>query len=136
MEDFLLHGIPLLLAAASVPLLHRIERTRGRKLLYHIIYAAVCTVSAISLPSSVQGAIFSPGGVLVVGTLIPVYESIVAVCTLTEKDDKAWLMYWVAAGTFSYATEFIDTITEYLPSAGEHWYEFEFFAVLWMLLRK
>lgn len=40
----------------------------------------------------------------------------------------------VTNASFTYATEFVDTITHLLPFAGEHWYEFEFFFTLWMVL--
>jgi TB2/DP1, HVA22 family len=69
--------------------------------------------------------------------LVPWYildSSIVAVCTPGEHDDTAMLVYWIVSGTFNYMTEFIDEIKGIFPAGGEHWYEFEFFIVLWFLL--
>lgn len=66
--------------------------------------------------------------------MIPNYESIVAVCTIGEADDNAWLQFWITSGSLAYATEFIDNIRETFPEGGEHWYEFEFFFTLWLLL--
>jgi len=34
----------------------------------------------------------------------------------------------------AYCTEFIDNIRDIFPEGGEHWYEFEFFFTLWLLL--
>jgi hypothetical protein len=74
------------------------------------------------------------GGVIAIGTILPIYESILAICTVGEEDDTAWLGFWIASGALSYATEFIDEIRQIFPQGGEHWYEFEFFFTLWMLL--
>lgn len=37
-------------------------------------------------------------------------------------------------GTFTYCTEWMDTIAHHYPQLAEHWHEFEFFTILWMLL--
>lgn len=71
---------------------------------------------------------------LIVGTLIPIYESIVAVCTFDESDDEEWLCYWIVYGIFTYSTEFVDTIADHVPFVANHWYEIEFFITLWLLL--
>lgn len=78
--------------------------------------------------------LFQEAGVLVIGTCIPVYESIVAVCTFGESDDIEWLQFWIINATFTYATEFMDTIADKVPFAADHWYEIEFFITLWFLL--
>ena len=67
-------------------------------------------------------------------TVIPIYESIVAVCSIGDSDDNAWLQFWITSGTLAYCTEFIDNIRDVFPEGGEHWYEFEFFFTLWLLL--
>ena len=77
---------------------------------------------------------FCTGGVLLIGSVVPVYESIVAACSVETSDDLAWLQFWLASGSFAFATEFMDEITAYLPEAGEHWYEFEFFLTAWFML--
>jgi TB2/DP1, HVA22 family len=120
--------------AAAAPLLHRIPRTKGRRVLWHVAYVILAALTLIFLPEYIQDEIFSPGGVVVVGTLLPVYESIVAICTIGEQDDTAWLQYWITAATISFSTEFMDDITARLPAAGEYWFETEFFFTLWLLL--
>mmetsp|Transcript_7208 Transcript_7208/g.13450 ORF Transcript_7208/g.13450 Transcript_7208/m.13450 type:complete len:418 (-) Transcript_7208:204-1457(-) len=101
---------------------------------HHIIYAASVAATLLLLPESIQDEIFSPGGVVVVGTILPIYESILAVCTIKKTDDIYWLQYWITSGTLTYATEFIDKIRDVFPRGGERWYEFEFFFTLWLLL--
>ena len=124
----------ILLLALLTPLLSKLPRTRGKNPLFHVAYAVAVIAMLMLLPEFIQDEIFSPGGVVVVGTLLPVYQSIVAVCTPGEADDAIWLQYWIASGTLSYCTEFVDEIKQWFPEGGEHWYEFEFFVILWLML--
>ena len=134
LERIVNYGVLIGILCGMIPLLHRLPRTRGKNILFQVGYFAVVGLTIAFLPADIQEDIFSPGGVVVVGTVLPVYESIVAVCTPGEEDDTAWLQYWVAAGFLTYTTEWIDTIKETFPNGGEHWYEFEFFITLWLLL--
>lgn len=133
-EKIVIYGVSVLLVIGMVPLLARLPRTRGKNLIYHAAFACVASLILFLLPNDIQNEIFSPGGVIVIGTVLPIYESIKAVCTPGENDDSAWLQYWVASGTLSYCTEFVDEIRHIFPQGGEHWYEFEFFVTLWMML--
>ena len=133
-ERIVNYGVLIGVVCASVPMLSRLPRTRGKNAVFHGLYIAVAIAMLILIPEDFQEDIFSPGGVIVIGSILPVYESIVAVCTPGEEDDSAWLQFWIASGSLSYATEFIDTIRESFPQGGEHWYEFEFFFTLWLLL--
>jgi hypothetical protein len=128
------YAVFIALVCASVPLLHRLPRTKGKNPIFHGAYLAVAAAILLLLPETFQDDIFSPGGVVIVGTILPIYESIVAVCSPGEQDDAAWLQYWIATGCLSYGTEFIDVIRDWFPQGGEHWYEFEFFFTLWLLL--
>lgn len=85
------------------------------------------------VPDFIQDEIFSPGSVMVVGTLLPVYESVSASCSFGEGDDVAWLQYWIASSLLSFGTEFIDDIRDAFPNGGEHWFEFEMFFTLWLI---
>lgn len=116
-----------------LPLLHRLPRTRGRVWYWHVVFVLFQMTCLWLLPDFVQTEVFSPGGVVVIGTILPIYESIVAVCSIGQADDTSWLQYWIASASVSFATEFMDEIRHWLPSAGEHWYEFEFFLNLWLL---
>ena len=71
---------------------HRTERTKGRILRYHLYYAGVALAGILLVPSSMRYAIYSPLGVIIIGTVFPIYESIRAVCTPGGEDDKSWLM--------------------------------------------
>ena len=133
-DKIMLYGITVVVAVAMTPLLHRIPRTKGKNLLFQALYVIFVTIMLFFVPEWVQDELYSPGGVLLVGTLIPIYSSIVAAVTIDTTDDSAWLQFWVASSTFSFATEFMDEITAYLPEAGEHWYEFEFFFTLWLVI--
>lgn len=120
--------------ALAAPLLHRVKRTRGKRWLWHVIYLGVVAATLLLMPASIQDEIFSPGGVVVLGTLWPVYSSIRAITSIGEVDDTTWLQFWVTSATLSFSTEWMDSITTVLPAAGEHWYEFEFFFNLWLIL--
>lgn len=79
---------------------------------------------------------------VLVGTVLPMFESIRAVITVKTADDTVWLQYWLAQGCFSYSTEFLDTIIEtegaselwamLAPFLKAHWYEIEFFFMVWL----
>merc|ERR1712176_1449480 len=86
------------------------------------------------VPDFIQNTLFSPTGVLIIGTLVPIYESIRAVCTIEASDDEEWLQYWLASAAFTHCTEWMDIVAEHFPTVHEHWYELEFFVLLWMLL--
>ena len=116
------------------PILNRVRRTKGKNPFYHLLFIGAAVAVLILVPDKIQNILFSEGGVLVYGTLIPVYESIVAVCTIGEADDTGWLQFWLASGSFSYATEFMDTLADRIPFLAEHWYEFEFFVTIWLML--
>lgn len=122
--------IGVLLAATH----HRIPRTRGRVILYHIIYGAVATVSILFLPKSVRLGLFSPLGCLIIGTAFPIYGSIRAVCTPGGEDDKSWLQYWIMMGIILYTTYWLDDMAKTNDAVRERWYEVEFAILLWLLL--
>jgi hypothetical protein len=132
-DKLLIYGVSVLLLVASVPFLSKLPRNRGKNVIFHAVYVGAAVATLILLPEAIQKEIFSPGGVVVVGTLLPIYESIRAICTPGETDDTIWLQFWIASGALSYTTEFVDEIREYFPQGGEHWYEFEIFLTVWLM---
>eukprot|EP00543_Licmophora_paradoxa_P007492 CAMPEP_0202449048 /NCGR_PEP_ID=MMETSP1360-20130828/7823_1 /ASSEMBLY_ACC=CAM_ASM_000848 /TAXON_ID=515479 /ORGANISM="Licmophora paradoxa, Strain CCMP2313" /LENGTH=359 /DNA_ID=CAMNT_0049066859 /DNA_START=32 /DNA_END=1111 /DNA_ORIENTATION=+ len=120
--------------AVTIPILSKVPRSRGKNLAYHGIFFVIALLACIFVPDEIQESLFSEGSVLMVGTLIPVYESVIAVCTIGESDDVEWLQFWVVNASFTYATEFMDIIADNVPFAADHWYQFEFFTTLWFLL--
>ena len=132
-DKLLIYVVSIALLVVSVPILSKLPRTKGKNVIFHGAYVGVIAVTLLLLPEFIQDEIFSPGGIVIVGTILPVYESIRAACTPGTGDDKVWLQYWIASGVLSYTTEFIDDIKVYFPQGGEHWYEFEFFVTLWLM---
>lgn len=133
-ENWMLYALTIAVTAVGTYFLHFVPRTKGKNPIYHGLFVVFAVALLMLVPAWVQDELFSPGGVLLIGTLVPVYETVVAVCSIDAADDSAWLQFWASSGTFSFATEFMDEITAHLPSAGEHWYEFEFFFTLWLVL--
>ena len=133
-DKIMLYGITVLVAVVMTPFLHKIPRSKGKNLIFQGVYLVFVMAMIAFVPEWVQDELYSPGGVLLVGTLMPIYSSIVVALSIDADDDLAWLQFWVASSTFSFATEFMDEITAYLPEAGEHWYEVEFFVTLWLVL--
>lgn len=113
---------------------HRVERTKGKNIWFHLIFIVFAAAVLLLMPDTIQYDLFSPLGVVIVGSIFPIYESIRAVCTPGTEDDTAWLQYWVAQGLVSYSTEWVDHMAQTNPSIREHWYEFELFFMLWLML--
>ena len=71
-DKILIYVISVILLVASVPFFSKFRRTRGKNVIFHAAFAICCILTLIVLPESVQREIYSPGGVVVVGTLLPV----------------------------------------------------------------
>jgi len=127
------YSLGVLVTIVLAVVLRFIPRWRSPPIWIHPIFVVLCIASTFVLPEWLQDDIFSPGGVLLIGTVLPVYSSIVAVCSVSSDDDARWLQFWMCWATLSFGTEFMDDITARLPHAGEHWFEFEFFVVLWLV---
>jgi hypothetical protein len=85
----MLYGITLAVVGASTPLLHPIPRNRGQQPLWHVEFLVAAAALLLWIPAWVQDELFSPGGVLLIGTLVPIYESVVAITSLESADDVA-----------------------------------------------
>lgn len=86
-DKLLIYGVSIALLVLSVPFLSKLPRSRGRKPLLHVAFIGGAVTCLILLPSVIQDEIFSPGGVVIVGTFLPIYESVRAICTPGEADD-------------------------------------------------
>lgn len=115
------------------PLLHKVPRSGGTNILYHVVYIALVVAAVMFLPEWLQEDMFSEGGVLLFSVVIPCYESVMAACTVDAGDDHAWLQFWIIAEAFLLASEFIDLIIEFLGCSGRHWFMFEFFFIFWLM---
>lgn len=126
-------GIILALIIAT-QLVENLTATRGKNITNHGVFVAIYIASCVIMPDMLKDRLCSEAGVLAVGTIIPVYESVKAACTVGEADDTKWLMFWIVNAVFTHVTEFMDTIADAYPTVGEHWYEFEFFFTLWLVI--
>ena len=133
-EKMALYGGAIVCTVVLSFVLRKVPRVGKPPIWIHLLYLAGVAATVVFLPAWIQHEIFSPGGVLVVGTVLPVYNSIVAVCSVDSLDDRVWLQFWMTWGSLSFLTEFMDDITSKLPQAGEHWFEFEFFTIIWLIL--
>jgi receptor expression-enhancing protein 5/6 len=107
------------------------KRTRGREVKYQTMFAVPALVFFFLIPFWLKEILFTPLSVVIAGSVFPIYESLRAVCTIETTDDTAWLTYWIAQGTISFSTEWVDKVGQ-----GTHanWYLFELLLSLWLLL--
>eukprot|EP00977_Amphora_coffeiformis_P001028 scaffold220_cov169-Amphora_coffeaeformis.AAC.8 len=87
-ENWMLYGITIVVVAVGTHLLHYVPRTKGKNPIYHGLFLAGVIALLTFVPEWVQDELFSPGGVLLIGTLVPIYETIVAVCSIDAADDR------------------------------------------------
>jgi TB2/DP1, HVA22 family len=156
-----------LLAVLTVGLVRKITRSGGHGPLWltkilpepyatgalHLGYLLHCLVVLKLIPVGLRDVVFSPTGVVLLGTLFPVVESIRAAASSTSAADsstttttvllgggnnndpqRTWLQYWIMHGLFSYSTEFIDKLADKYPFVHRHWFAFQFYLFLWLLL--
>jgi hypothetical protein len=76
----------------------RIPRSGGQNWIYHVAFLVCSAVMVYFIPPDVKFGLFSPLGIMVIGSIFPIYESIRAVCTPQGDDDKAWLQYCTCDG--------------------------------------
>jgi hypothetical protein len=133
-EKMALYGGSVVAAILLSFVLRFLPRMRKPPIWIHFLYLVIVGVTLRFLPEWIQDEFFSPGGVVLVGTILPIYSSIIAVCSIDSEDDVLWLQFWMLWGSLSFFTEFMDDITAHLPQAGEHWFEFELWTVVWLIL--
>lgn len=127
--------IALALAFALVVLATwRFRRTQGRIWKFHAIYLALVAVLVLVTPLSVKQVAFSTMGVVVAGTIFPLYESLRALCTPSSADDMEWLQYWTAAGTVAFLTAYLKDYRIASDHVQLIWFQFEFFFFIWLYL--
>ena len=101
---------------------------------YHIIYWVVAGLLIGLLPVHISGIIFSELTLVLVGSVIPVYESVLAVCTPDEDDDTDWLRYWTVGGIFFMVTGWVDELTDDIGDT--YWYKAAIFFLFWLYFPK
>lgn len=100
----------------------------------HVIFA-VFAAATFGIPPSASCYIFDGLSVAMIGTVFPIYESLRAICTPDEDDDKYWLQYYMVGGVLYICTQFVD---EWLddPEGVTYWFQGMFFLYLWLYLPK
>ena len=84
-------------------ILKKVPRTKGENVVSHIVFLALAAVTLFFCPEFIQDVLFSQAGVVIAGTIIPIYESIIAVVSIDEADDVAWLQFWIVSGQSFYS---------------------------------
>jgi len=142
MEELIAAVISFVGLIGIIALLKTVPRTGGTNPIFHAGFVVFC-IAVLCVPEPIHDIIFTPESVLVVGTIIPLYYSVLAVVSIDtdnlgesigDSDDTTWLQFWVASGAFTYCTEWMDVIAEKFPQIAEQWYQLELFTLLWLLL--
>ena len=120
-----------MLICAIVPY-HLLEKRRtSHNWIAHLAFVGVSAAVIVLLPFRYSNYLFSALTESVVGVAIPIYESVRAICTPEDSDDKAWLQYWIAGGVgFMFSTWVDDAIRS--DTRTEYWYECTTFAFYWL----
>lgn len=72
-EKLIIYAVSIVLLAVTTPFVRKIPRNGGRNPIAHVAFLAVAICLLLFLPDFIQDEMFSPGSVMVVGTIIPVY---------------------------------------------------------------
>ena len=99
----------------------------------HAIYWTVAALMIALLPVSVGQYVFSDLTQTAVGVALPIYESLRAVCTPEETDDKMWLQYWMLGGVIFMLSTWVDDL---LRAADHYWYTTMVFFFYWLYFPK
>ena len=133
-----------LLAAFTISLVKRVPRSGGHAPapitnslsnlgiselgstgLFHLSYFLHCIIVIALMPATLKEKVFSPAGVMLLGTIFPVVESIKTAARVDDDGSasRTWLMYWVMHGMFSFASQdMAKMIQRFGPRGGKHWY--------------
>mmetsp|Transcript_23430 Transcript_23430/g.25829 ORF Transcript_23430/g.25829 Transcript_23430/m.25829 type:complete len:410 (+) Transcript_23430:92-1321(+) len=126
-------AIGLLVVAAS--LYHKTERNYGKDLDIHMFYwGGMVAVGIIISFVPVGKYVFSGLSYTFIGAWLPIYESIRAVCSPMEDDDKTWLQYWLVGGILFIATAWVDDVTN--DQVDVYWHAFLFGFFFWLYYPK
>mmetsp|Transcript_13252 Transcript_13252/g.32343 ORF Transcript_13252/g.32343 Transcript_13252/m.32343 type:complete len:439 (-) Transcript_13252:87-1403(-) len=88
----------------------------------HVILFGSMAIVAVCVPPSVARYVFSDLLVTAVATVFPIWESVRAVCTPDENDDKLWLQYWLVGGILFMCTGWVDDVMLNAASASQDGY--------------
>ena len=76
-EKILLYVVGVMTVAILAPVIQKAPRTaRGTNVLFHLGFVGTAVLLILLIPPSIKSEFFSPGGVVVVGTFLPVCKRI------------------------------------------------------------
>ena len=109
--------------------------SRGKNWKWHALYWGIAVPIIILVPPRWSRYVFSDLTQTVVGVAVPIYESLRAVCTPPEDDDKLWLQYWMLGGLIFIGTTWVDDVIR-SDVTTEYWYETMIFLFYWLYFPK
>mmetsp|Transcript_13044 Transcript_13044/g.19194 ORF Transcript_13044/g.19194 Transcript_13044/m.19194 type:complete len:384 (-) Transcript_13044:150-1301(-) len=134
-DPWITFGVSLVLLALAALGYHKTDRTFGLDLKIHVIYwAFVAGMIVLVSFVPVGNYVFSGLSYTFIGAWLPIYESIRAVCTPEEDDDKLWLQYWMVGGVLFMTTTFMDDVLG--DAADVYWHLSLFFLFFWLYFPK
>jgi TB2/DP1, HVA22 family len=129
----------ILLIASIALVYHRLPTTTSTQLrrsqpwINHLLLLGLALGVIFLVPTNIAKYVFTDLAVTAVGTVFPIYESIRAICTPEEEDDKVWLQYWLVGGILFLCTGWVDNVMEDF-NVIIRWYECACFFFLWLYL--
>ena len=149
-EKVLSYGGAALLAGMTVYLVEKLPRSGGQApaflsafgvpepaaaVLFHLGYVLHCFLVLAVMPAGLKSAVFSPAGVVLVGTVFPLVESIKAAASTSTASEHDWLQYWILHGCLSVVSQDAGRfLSRFGDGVVNHFYEFQFYSVLWLIL--
>lgn len=133
MQDWIIQVLCALLVLVLLTVAYHYAPTRTHNKVWipHVVTIAVWLLMLLAIPTAYVKYLFSPLMTVVVGTVFPIYESIRAVCTPDEDDDKLWLQYWMVGGVLFMGTEWVTHVIQ-KESALTAWYTSTTFFYFWL----
>lgn len=101
----------------------------------HVIYWVLAALVIALVPVSISEYAFSDLTHTAVGVAVPIYESLRAVCTPEESDDKMWLQYWMLGGVMFMMSTWVDDFMQ-SDRADHYWYTAMVFFFYWLYFPK
>lgn len=102
----------------------------SRQWIPHVVTVVVVVLVCVLLPTDIAKYMFTPLTMVTMATFFPIYESVRAICTPLEDDDKEWLQYWMVGGVLFMCTEWVGHAMS--ESSAVYWYEVTSFLFAWL----
>lgn len=124
----------LVLVALAIVGTHKFEPTRGRQPLPHLIFLGCALFLSFLIPAKSQAILFSTLSTTLFGVIVPIYESIRAVCTPRPDDDTSMLQYWCTMAAVFFVASYLDDYKLVDPGVQLAFRQFELYYFVWLWL--